>query len=332
MHNFQERKLPIRDRALHEAAVRVALPIVARDGLDHATLTAIADRLRLPGEESVSERTLRRKYGSTARLLFGTPWWLPEPDDAVRAVLEPRPDRTETAVWPIGPDAEAAAQVADDCRCADGRPERDPRDRPAWCHCEDGRTDDTWPDARFFTDAGLDDPLGGLDRNAPAPIALRDLLHDLHAVLTGHVVATGWATNIAWIRSLGQERPEVAAWIALSERTWADRLANPLARTFAVDETAALVAAHAFGAVARELEPLVGELGVAHHRAARGSGPVAAAEDADTTLRTARERAVRSLTLAVSEPDGIRGSRGRSTVVPGGRYAVLPNRAPRAQY
>ncbi|WP_139058099.1 hypothetical protein [Tsukamurella pseudospumae] len=167
--------MPIRDRALHEAAIRVALPMVAREGFDRVSLTAVADRLRLPGEESVSERTLRRKYGSTARLLFGTPWWLPEPDDAVRAVLEPRPDRAEPDVWPSGPAAEAAAAVLDDCRCEGGVPARDVRDRPSWCRCEDGRTDDAWPDAEFFGAAGGDDPLGPLARTVPSSITLRGL-------------------------------------------------------------------------------------------------------------------------------------------------------------
>lgn len=319
--------MPLRDRALHEAAVRVALELVARDGFDRATLTELARRVRLPGEERVSERTLRRKYGSTARLLFGTPWWLPEPADAVRVVLAPRPWRTEGPVWPSGPAAEAASAVVDDCRCAGGVPAPDPRDRPAWCACEDGRTDDTWPDAAFFTDAGIDDPLGDLAHASPEPIALRDLLHDLHAVLTGHLVATGWAANLPWILDLREERPEVAAWLAVAEAAWAESLGRTIARVVDVDATGGAAAAAAFGAVARELAPLVGELGAAHHRAARGAGPVAAATSAETDLAAARARAFDALATVVSVPDRIREPRGRSTVVPGGMYAALPHRA-----
>ncbi|MGX9294008.1 hypothetical protein [Tsukamurella paurometabola] len=329
MQNFQERVMPLRDRALHAAAVRVGLELVARDGLDGATLTELARRLRLPGEERVSERTLRRKYGNTARLLFGTPWWLPEPADAVRAVLAPRPRRTEGPVWPSGPEADSASAVVDDCRCENGIPARDPRGRPAWCACEDGRTDDTWPDAAFFTDAGLDDPLGDLARTSPEPIALRDLLHDLHVVLTGHLVATGWAANLPWILDLREERPEVAAWLALAEATWAESLGRTIARVFDLDATGGAAAAAAFGAVARELAPLVGELGAAHHRAARGARPVAAATSAETDLGAARARAFDVLGTVVSVPDRIGESRGRSTVVPGGMYATLPNRARR---
>ncbi|TWS18923.1 hypothetical protein FK529_13150 [Tsukamurella asaccharolytica] len=326
MHNFRERAMPIRDRALHEAAVRAALELVARDGLDRATLTAVAQRLRLPGAERVSERTLRRRYGSTARLLFGTPWWMPDPADAVRAVLAPRPRRTEGPVWPGGAAAEAAAAVVDDCRCEGGVPARDPRDRPAGCACEDGRTDDTWPDAAFFTDAGIDDPLGDLAHASPEPIALRDLLHDLHAVLTGHLVATGWAANLPWVGELRTERPEVGAWLALAAAAWADALAPKLARVFGLDATGGAAAAAAFSAVARELEPMVGELGAAHYRAARGFGPAASAE---ADLAAARARAFDALTAVVSVPDRIGEPRGRSTVRPGGRYASLPNRARR---
>ncbi|KXO89108.1 hypothetical protein [Tsukamurella pseudospumae] len=120
----------------------------------------------------------------------------------------------------------------------------------------------------------------------------------------------------------------MAAWLALAERSWAERLAAPLARTFSLDTAAGTVAAHAFGAVVRELEPLVSDLGDADNRAAHRAGTVAAAETADAALRAARQRAVESFTRVVSEPDRIRVSRGRSTVVPGGRYAELPNRAP----
>ncbi|CAM3814197.1 hypothetical protein TSOC111612_15960 [Tsukamurella ocularis] len=227
--------MPIRDRALHDAAVRVALELVAVEGLDRGTLTEVARRLRLPGGERVSERTLRRKYGSTARLLFGTPWWLPEPADAVRVVLAPRPIGAEGPVWPSGPAAEAASAVVDDCRCEDGVPARDPRDRPAGCDCEDGRTDDTWPDAAFFTDAGIDDPLGDLAHASPEPVALRDLLHDLHIVLSGHLLASGWAANLPWIDALRADRREVAAWLALAEGTWAHSLGRTVARVFALD-------------------------------------------------------------------------------------------------
>lgn len=317
--------MPIRDRALHEAAVRAALELVAVEGLDRATLTEVARRLRLPSGGRVSERTLRRKYGGTARLLFGTPWWLPEPADAVRVVLAPRPRRTEGPVWPSGPAAEAASAIADDCRCEGGVPERDPRDRPAGCDCEDGRTDDTWPDAAFFTDAGIDDPLGDLAHASPTPIALRDLLHDLHAVLTGHLVATGWAANLPWMRDLREERREIAAWLALAEATWADSLGRTLARVFGLDATGGAAAAAAFGAVARALEPLVGDLGVAHLRAARGDGRVAASS-AEADLGAARARAFDVLGTVVSVPDRIREPRGRSTVVSGGRYVALPNR------
>lgn len=333
--------MPIRDRALHEAAVRVALELVAVEGLDSATLTEVARRLRLPSGERVSERTLRRKYGGTARLLFATPWWLPEPADAVRVVLAPRPRRTEGPVWPSGPAAEAASAIADDCRCEGGVPERDPRDRPAGCDCEDGRTDDTWPDAAFFTDAGIDDPLGGLAHASPTPIALRDLLHDLHSVLTGHLVATGWAANLPWMRDLREERREIAAWLALAEATWADSLGRTLARVFDLDATGGAAAAAAFSAVARTLEPRVGDLGVAHlraanhraanhssaqARAARGNGLAAIASSAEADLAAARARAFDVLGTVVSVPDRIREPRGRSTVAPGGRYAALPNR------
>ena len=205
-------------------------------------------------------------------------------------------------------------------------PERDPRDRPAGCACEDGRTDDTWPDAAFFTDAGIDDPLGDLAHASPEPIALRDLLRDLHAVLTGHLVATGWAANLPWIGALREARPEVAAWLALVETTWADSLGRTIARVFALDATGGAAAAAAFSAVARELGPLVGELGAAvHHRAARADGP-AAASSAEAGLAAARARAFDALGTVVSVPDRIREPRGRSTVVPGGMYASLPNR------
>lgn len=317
--------MPIRDRVLHDAAVRVALELVAVEGLDRATLTEVARRLRLPSGERVSERTLRRKYGGTARLLFGTPWWLPEPADAVRAVLAPRPRRTEGPVWPIGPAAEAASAITDDCRCEDGVPERDPRDRPAGCACEDGRSDDTWPDAAFFTDAGIDDPLGDLAYVSPEPIALRDLLRDLHTVLTGHLVATGWAAKSSWILALREDRREIAAWLALAEATWADSLGRTIARVFGLDATGGTAAAAAFSAVARELEPLVGELGTAHRRAAHGDGRTAASS-AEAALAAARARAFEVLGTVMSVPDRIRESRGRSTVVPGGRYAALPNR------
>ncbi|MGZ9828884.1 hypothetical protein ACXYTP_18410 [Tsukamurella ocularis] len=322
--------MPIRDRALHDAAVRVALELVAVEGLDRGTLTEVARRLRLPGGERVSERTLRRKYGSTARLLFGTPWWLPEPADAVRVVLAPRPIGAEGPVWPSGPAAEAASAVVDDCRCEDGVPARDPRDRPAGCDCEDGRTDDTWPDAAFFTDAGIDDPLGDLAHASPEPVALRDLLHDLHIVLSGHLLASGWAANLPWIDALRADRREVAAWLALAEGTWAHSLGRTVARVFALDAAGGAAAAAAFGAVARELEPLVGELGAAHYRAARGAAPAGAAPPAAADLAAARARAFDALGTVVSVPDRIRESRGRSTVRPGGTDARLPNRARRA--
>lgn len=303
--------MPTRDRALHDAAVRAALSSVARDGLTETTLTVIADRLRLPGGERVSERTLRRRYGSVARLLFGSPWWLPEPADAVRAVLEPRPDRAEGPVWPIGPAAEATAAIVDDCRCENGRPELDERGRVRPGCCEGVRPDDQWPPPEFFTRAGIADPLGDIAHTSPEPIGLCDLVHDLHLVITGHLVATGWAARIAWVRTLRAEHPEVTAWLAASETMWADRLGTVLARHFGFDEAAGAVAAHGFLALMRHLEPMVGEL---------------AAPQADAALRAARVRAAGAFTAALSEPDRIRERRGRGTVFPGGAHGVLPHR------
>ncbi|BDH55994.1 hypothetical protein [Tsukamurella sp. PLM1] len=194
--------------------------------LDRVTLTAIAARVLLPGQQRVSERTLRRRYGSTTRLLFGAPWWMPEPADAVRAVLAPRVDPGRGPVWPCGREAEDAAAVVDDCFCLDGRPERDDRNRILHASCCEGeRADDAWPPAEFFIDAGVEDPLGDPVRTSPEPIPLRDMLCDLHVVITGHLIGTGWASRLPQIAALLRERPEVAAWVTLSERAWAERLA-----------------------------------------------------------------------------------------------------------
>lgn len=344
--------MPIRDRLLHEAAVRVALALAAADGPDRVTLTAVAERVRLPGAERVSERTLRRRYGSVVRLLFGTPWWMPEPGDAVRAVLEPRPDRTEGPVWPAGSAAEAAAAIVDDCHCTYGVPDLDERGRVRPGCCEGVRPDDQWPPPEFFTRAGIGDPLADLTYDSPEPIGLSALVHDLHVVITGHLIVTGWATRLAWVDELRAENPEVAAWLALSERAWAERLGPELVRLFGFDAAAGAVAARAFVALNAELEPLLGDLGTAllaagairasdeplrsaGSRVASGASRSPGARPhaqhpitrADEALRAARIAAADLFTTVLSEPDRIRVRRGRGTVVPGGPHAVLPHRA-----
>ncbi|WP_019200657.1 hypothetical protein [Tsukamurella sp. 1534] len=303
--------MPVRDRELLAASVRVGLAMLARDGFDALTLTGIAERVELTGDKTVSERTLRRRYGSPARLLFGTPWWLPDPYDAIGAVLAPRPDRTEAPVWPSGPEAEAASLAGIDL---DG-----------------DRGDFDWPPAEFFTRAGIPDPLGDVPSHSPEPISLRDFLQDLHVVLTGHLVATGFAACLALVEESRREHAEVDAWLARSEAMWADRLTDPLARLFGFAPTTAAVAAHAFRAATRALDPALADLARAIGGARRNRpGAARAAAEAEDALLAARSAAFDQLGTVLSEPDGIRVRAGRGTVEPGGRYGALPTRPPAA--
>ncbi|BDH55995.1 hypothetical protein MTP03_09340 [Tsukamurella sp. PLM1] len=72
----------------------------------------------------------------------------------------------------------------------------------------------------------------------------------------------------------------------------------------------------------------MGELGDAVNRAARGAGRTDAIARAEAELSAARATAFDLLSVALSDPDTIRGRSGRGTVEHGGRYGVLPYRLP----
>lgn len=286
MHNFVERTMPKRDRLLQQTAARAGLEMLARDGLEAVTLTRIAELLTVTEEFEVSERTLRRRYGTPARLIFGVPWWLPDPRTAAAKVLRPRPV-PQGPVWPAGPEAEAASVIVGD-------------------HFD-------WPPAEFFTDAGIADPLGDLEHRSPHPMPLREFLHDLHVVIAAHLLGTGFARHLATIEELAGDEPEVRAWLAGSAQTYTERLTPVLAAVFGVADDVAALAAHAYAGAARELEPKLSALATARARLRSGDRDADAA-GAGTALHLARAEVFALFTEILSAMDRIREPLERDTL------------------
>ncbi|MDP0397928.1 hypothetical protein [Tsukamurella strandjordii] len=299
MHNFVERTTPKRDRLLQFTAARVGLDIVLRDGFGAVSLTRIAELLTVTADFEVSERTLRRRYGTPARLIFGAPWWLPDPYAAAARVLHPRP-LPQGPVWPTGPDADAASVIEGD--------------------------DFEWPPAEFFTAAGIADPLGDLDYASPCPISLRDFLHDLHIVESAHLLGGDVARQLAAIRALAGAEPDVGAWLAAATQAHVERLAPVLATVFGLAGHSAALAAHAYAGAARELEPALSALAVARSRL-RGGDRDADVRGAGAALHRARAEVFAQFTEILSVTDRIREPSERGTVVSvGGPDAGLPFR------